>query len=112
MKFTKYIYIALLVIFSSSSYSASTGATGWREISEIGCHLGDGTCYVTLDIPVGPSNCNSSSIRWNKDHSDSGKETLSLLIAASAAGKKVNFYVSGNCYGNFPTFLYMSVKMK
>ena len=48
MKFTKYIYISLLIIFSSSSYSAPTGLTGWREISQIGCHLGDGTCYVTL----------------------------------------------------------------
>lgn len=64
----------------------------------------DGTCYVTLDIPVGPSNCHSSSIRWNKDHSDSGKETLSLLIAASAAGKRVNFYVSGTVMAIFPRF--------
>lgn len=102
----------LFVIFISPFSYSSTGSTGWREISEIGCHLNDGTCYVSLDINVGPSNCHGSSVRWNKEHSDSGKETLSLLMAASAAGKKVNFYISDSCYGAFPTFNYMSVKMK
>ncbi len=113
INFMRFIPILLSIFFSSSSYSASTGGTGWREISEIGCHLNDGTCYVTLDIPVGPSNCHNHSIRWNKNNSDSGKETLSLLMAASAAGKKVTFYVSDSCYdGYHPTFTYMIVKMK
>ncbi|HIF9111852.1 TPA: hypothetical protein ACX6SN_002058 [Photobacterium damselae] len=107
----KFVFMLLFIFLSPLSHAA-TGGTGWRDITEIGCHLNDGTCYVSLDIPVGPTNCHSNSVRWNKDHSDSGKETLSLLMAASAAGKKVNFHISDSCYGAFPTFNYMSVKMK
>lgn len=110
-KFIKYTLVIFSLFNIPFSYSA-TGDSGWRDISHIGCHLNDGTCYVSLDIDVGPAECSSNSIRWNKDNAASGKEIFSLLMAASAANKKVSFHISEQCYGNFPTFSYMSVLMK
>ena len=86
--------------------------TGKRNINDIGCHLNDGTCYVSITgDPVGPSSCHSRSVRWNKD-SHSGKETLSLLMTAFTAGKQAGFYISDSCYSrqpHFPTFRYINV---
>ncbi|GLQ75931.1 hypothetical protein [Vibrio penaeicida] len=100
----------LSVLLMTSHFA--TASSGWREITQLGCHLNDGTCYATLDTAVGPSKCRSTSIRWNKDNAASGKETLSLLMTASAAGKKVRFNVVEQCYGNYPTFNYIVVQMK
>ncbi|MBY3789041.1 MULTISPECIES: hypothetical protein [Photobacterium] len=110
-KYIKYTLVMFSLFNIPLSYSA-TGDSGWRDISQIGCHLNGGTCYVSLDINVGPAECSSNSIRWNKDSSTAGKEIFSLLMAASAANKKVSFQVSDQCYGNFPTFSYLSVLMK
>lgn len=102
----------ILLTLSILATSVNAQSTGPREIKQVGCHLNDSTCYVTLDKSVGPDSCNSTSIRWNKDHSDSGKETLSLIMAAAASGNKVSFEISDECYINqktFPTFYYINV---
>lgn len=82
-----------------------------KEIESIGCHLNDDTCYVIVNgDAVGPSECPSNSIRWKKDSSVSGKETLSLLTAAFMANKRVHFNITNTCIGKYPTFSYFSVK--
>ncbi|WP_155400613.1 hypothetical protein [Vibrio nigripulchritudo] len=105
------IQLTMISSMLLTSNVALAKGSGWRDIKQIGCHLNDGTCYATLDTTVGPAQCRSSSIRWNKDTAASGKETLSLLMTASTAGKKVSFNVVDTCYGNYPTFNYIVVQM-
>ncbi len=108
MKFGKHV-IGILLITLPSAVFADTNS-GSREIQQIGCHLNDGTCYVYIDgAAVGPSQCNNTSLRWNKDSANSGTEMLSLLMAAFAAGKKVNFRVVDTCYGSYPTFSFINI---
>ena len=96
------------VLFASTKVLAVN--TGPVEINSIGCHLNDGTCYVYITDSFGPESCHRNSIRWNKDTANSGKETLSMLLAAFAASKKVNFSVSDTtCYGSYPTFNFINV---
>ncbi|BCL73243.1 exported hypothetical protein [Vibrio nigripulchritudo MADA3029] len=106
------IQLTMISSMLLTSNVALAKSSGWRDIKEIGCHLNDGTCYANLDAAVGPAKCNSTSIRWNKDNAASGKETLSLLMTASAAGKKVRFNVVDTCYGIYPTFNYIVVQMQ
>ncbi|MGK3962892.1 hypothetical protein WMF38_01705 [Sorangium sp. So ce118] len=94
---------------------ASAEATGQRQILQIGCHLNDDICYVTISgSAAGPSRCRSTSIRWNSQSSTNGKNLLSLLTAAYLAGKKVNFAVSDSaCFSDqptYPTFDYANVE--
>ncbi len=93
---------------------ASAADTGPRDILDIGCHLFDNTCYVTVSgDAVGPASCRTNSIRWNSQSSPGGKNALSLLTAAFLAGKKVNFSVPDtSCYADQPfqpTFSYFAV---
>ena len=92
--------------------SASIGATGsgYRTIEGIGCHLNNNTCYVYISgDPVGPVNCRSTSIRRDKETTNSGKELYSTLLAAAMAEKRVGFNISNECYGSYPTFNYVDV---
>ena len=96
-------------LFTVSPIVAFSEATGPIEINSIGCHLDNSTCYVYVSDSYGPAECNSSSIRWSKDNTTSGKETLSLLMTAFAAGKMVNFNITDTCYNAYPTFNYINV---
>lgn len=73
--------------------------TGWRTIEKFGCHNADHTCYAYISgDPVGPEECNATSIRWNSEHDPNGKVTLTLLTSAFFAGKRVNFNLKSTCY--------------
>ncbi len=98
---------SILFLLSLSSFSQAA-TTGPRTIHAVGCHLHDNTCYVSVDKVVGSNECSSTSIRW-KSNDVNGKETLSLLMAASVAQKKVTFNLDGNCMGVFPKFNYIVV---
>lgn len=104
--FNKIIFLAILALFSGFSLGVGTGH---KVINSMGCHLNDGTCYIYIDEEVGPPSCHRNSIRWNKDKSSSGKETLAMLLAAFSAGKKVNLNIVGECYGAYPTFNYINI---
>ncbi|MFA0132072.1 hypothetical protein AB4440_07175 [Vibrio splendidus] len=104
MKMKKIVLLLLLPLGSL----AQAATTGPRTIHAVGCHLHDNTCYVSVDKVVGSNECSSTSIRW-KSNDVNGKETLSLLMAASVAQKKVTFNLDGNCMGVFPKFNYIVV---
>ena len=112
----KKILTAVFLLFSSSAFAAVE--SGYRNIEDIGCHLNDRICFATLSgIPVGPVGCSHVSIRWETRVSDigakNGNAILSMLMAAHAAGRQVNFGVSEACFGPqpaFPTFIYLRVK--
>ncbi|MBU1668731.1 hypothetical protein KKC13_09955 [bacterium] len=51
------------VIFSLiiGSILSMAESTGWRKISNFGCHLVDKTCYVNIEgSAVGPESCHGS----------------------------------------------------
>lgn len=100
------IFALVLGGLVATSHAGAKG-TGQRTINSIGCHVDDGTCYAYIGSAVGPAECQHESLRWNND-AVNGKATLSLLMAAFAAGHKVDFYISGCMYG-FPTFSYFNV---
>ncbi|WP_157945980.1 hypothetical protein [Vibrio gangliei] len=108
----KYMLVFTLIIFPITSFSQTT-LSGYRNIKLIGCHKGDNTCYVTIDgEKVGPTACQSDSLRWNTEKDANGKEIFSLLNAAFFSGKKVSFAVSDSCYlyqDAFPTFNYINI---
>ena len=102
--------IAIALFLFTISKNSIAESSGLREIERIGCHLSDSTCFVEISgNPVGPESCRSTSIRWNNDSAANGKEMLSLLMAAFAAGKQVNFNIVGSCYGTYPTFSYINI---
>jgi hypothetical protein len=92
-------------IFMSLPAGAVTGWTGFRSISDFGCHNTDGTCYLTIDGDEvsGGSNCTSRSIRWDSRNDPNGKTWLALLLTAKSLGTKVGFYV-GSCYAMQPVY--------
>ena len=101
------IYIlAFLLILPLTAYSGTY--SGPRKITQIGCHTNWEVCYVGFDGPsIGPTGCNSNSIRWLAISAVNGKNTLALLTSAYMAGKMVNFFVSDTCLAadlRFPTF--------
>ena len=102
-KFCALIWSALLI---SGGVTANTDS-GSRSLTHIGCHLSDGTCYVTISgNPVGPSACSHTSVRWHKE-SENSDRVFTLLTAAYMGNQKVNFRISDSCYEkqpNFPTF--------
>nr|VFK21079.1 MAG: hypothetical protein BECKLFY1418C_GA0070996_10852 [Candidatus Kentron sp. LFY] len=109
MKKATIIMIALLLpIAASAAYH-----TGVRNIVNMGCHNVDNTCYVTISgSSIGPSSCNSTSIRWNEKYDANGKSVLALLTAAFLAGKRASFAISDSCYqyqNNYPTFTYFFI---
>lgn len=97
-----------MLIFSPVALFAGT-AIEPVEIESIGCHLGNSTCYVYLADICGPTVCKLRSICWDKDNTVSGKEGLSLLMAAFSSSKKVVFSISYQCSEGYPTFNYINV---
>jgi hypothetical protein len=79
-------------------------------IDTMGCHLVNNTCYVYVDgAPVGPTECSSTSIRWDEQNSPGGKNALALITSAFMAGKRINFAISETCYGAYPRFSYFNI---
>ncbi len=107
--FKKYILIIstfLLSIVFFNSVAQAAGHTGSRKIVDMGCHLGDDTCYVTLDSNIAQGNCaatTAASVRWSSS-SVAGRNALTLLTAAYMSGKRVSFYITDACYSSQPSF--------
>lgn len=75
-------------------------STGFRSIVDIGCHEGNGTCFVTLDGSAfgGGENCRagaSTELRWDDADQANGKRTFAALYGAFLAGKQVNIEFAG-----------------
>lgn len=106
--------LSLIFVMCLPFYAnAQTGNSGAREITSIGCHKEDNTCFFQISgSPVGPSSCNETSVRFNSALDKNGENTLSLLTAAYFANKKVTLNIVDECYlyqQNFPTFNYFTI---
>jgi hypothetical protein len=104
------IALCSLVLMSNSVLSEASGP---RAIKSVGCHNFDNTCYMEISGEVvGPPECRSTSIRWNKKNDANGEAILTLVSAALFADKTVEFYLSSSCYvsqTNYPTISYLKV---
>ena len=78
------------------------------KIEQVGCHLSSDICYVYVDKIVGPSSCESNSVRWQRS-TEGSKEVLSLLTAAFVAKKLVVMRISDSCIGTYPTFSFVTL---
>lgn len=104
MKKIAFLFILFMGIIFLGSVQAASHVGG---IERVGCHVNSNMCFAYIDIPITSSCASNDSFRWDIT-SPNGSSTLSILLAAHAAGKKVEFYESG-CYMNFPSFAYLLV---
>lgn len=86
-----------------------SGDTGSISIQEIGCYLNKNACYVSLEDDYGPMACVERGLYWDYQNTGNGSEVLSIIISAYITDSKVNFYVSEECYEDYPTFNYVTL---
>ena len=99
--------IFFLIVVAEVSHAAEM--TGPRKILDIGCRNNNsGVCFITIEgASVGPSNCKSTSIRWDASNVSGGKNELTLLLAAYFSSKSVNLFIPDTCFNlepAYPTF--------
>lgn len=103
-----------ILLFIGSNGAISSETTGYRNITDMGCHNVDATCYISLDgnpVTGGGPSCVSNSLRWSTA-TVWGKNWLALIMSAKAQGKMITFFVS-SCYSSqaaYPTFDYGSIQ--
>ena len=108
--------IAVLTLaLSSVSVSVNAGENvGGRKIVDIGCHSGDGTCFVTLDgAPFGASlSCRTSAtneFRFDNGDTAIGRRTYASFLAAMLSGRTVSVYIDGCSSQGAPTLLWFHI---
>jgi hypothetical protein len=86
-----------------------------RHVVEIGCHAGDGTCFVTLSgAPFGANEgCSQGSafnqFRFDNADTPNGRRTYASLLTAFATGRKVSVYISGCSAQGVPSLGYFHI---
>lgn len=90
-----------------SGVSRAGQETGFRNITSVGCHRSDGTCFIIVDgsgFYGGGATCSEirNEVRFSTEDAN-GKRNYMTLLSAYMVGKKVSFYVNG-CYVNQPAF--------
>ena len=100
----------VVVLGTAGTASAQEGWTGPRQVTNVGCHLNDGTCWAKLTgATFGPAACDQfAEVRWNQLTTANGRAWLTLFTAAQATGTSVHVYVQG-CFASqpqYPTFIY------
>jgi len=101
----KQLRIILSLVFCiSMSLSITDAAAGEsvasRKVVGVGCHNGDGICFVTLDgSPFGASlGCAvgaSNDFRFDNGDTSIGKRAYASFLAAALAGKLVSVSLEG-----------------
>lgn len=100
------ILAATIAPRNAGSQTISTVAT----ITSIGCGMvgapgQPGTaCFIYINTTVGPTGCNSNSIRWDPNTSPNGQVALAQLTAAFLAGQQVVFVVQDTCWAEWPSY--------
>jgi hypothetical protein len=99
--------LLFIVSFGYCAPAESREDLGPRKIIEIGCHHGDGTCFVTLEgAPFGATlNCvYTPTTQFRFDNSDTpiGRRTYAAMLAAKMADKPVHVVVSGCSIQGWP----------
>jgi len=85
-----------------------------RKIVNVGCHTGDGTCFVELDgaafgaslnCPVKPTN----QFRFDNSDTAVGKRTFAAFMAAYLSGKHLAVHLEGCSAQGWPTVAWFYV---
>jgi hypothetical protein len=118
MKITSVQVTACTVVAATSLLAASAvhaaEEAAQRRITSIGCHHGDGTCFVSLDgAPFGGNEgCSAgggNQFRWDNADAANGRRTYASLLAAYLQGKRVTVSISGCSGQGVPTVLWYRV---
>lgn len=86
-----------------------------RQITNIGCHHGDGTCFVTLDgAPFGANEGCSQGPAHNQfrfDNADTphGRRTYASLLMAFTTGRRVSVAIYGCSTQGVPSLSYFQI---
>lgn len=109
----KVIFVSTLILpMTSISFAGETVSN--RKITDIGCHLTDGTCYVTLyGEPFGAyENCPSKITNVFRFNSTTvhGRRAYASFYGAFLAKKNVEVYIDGCYETGSPTITYYHVK--
>lgn len=108
MKLFKILLVGLCVgLFSEGAFAVDSGI---GQITNMGCHTGDETCFVSLNVPVfgAEFGCASTQARWPVNSYPNGKVALAQLTAAWLAGKRVGLNIVA-CYNGWPTFNWYNI---
>lgn len=101
-------FASALALFSSDSQAVAE--TGWRTVTDMGCHTVDYTCFVTLSgASFGPAGCTGNQMRWDSQTMPNAKNFLAQMTAAFLAGRQVNVAIGDSCYSAWPTPNYYHV---
>ncbi len=97
------------------TYSAIAGTSvGPVKIAKLGCHIDSDVCYVNIEgAAVGPSACQSASIRWDAKNDKNSEKAFSILLSAHMTNRSVNLYLKDSCFTlspNYPTFHFLNVE--
>ncbi|MBJ8442779.1 hypothetical protein [Acinetobacter bereziniae] len=107
----KIIFVTALFL-SSITYAGENVLN--RKILDIGCHMTDGTCYVTLTgEPFGAyENCPSKTTNTFRFNSSSihGRRAYASFYGAFLSKKIVDVYIDGCYETGSPTITYYHVK--
>lgn len=111
------IVFPLVVCFGLAIWGGSALAgesVGPRKIIDIGCHNGDGTCFVTLDgeafgSTLGCLNASGKEFRFDNGDTAVGRRSYASLLAAFLSGKSVSVYLDGCTAQGFSKLAYFHV---
>lgn len=103
---------AILVLAVSVAWAGED--LGTRKISNLGCHNGDGTCYVTLEgatfgSSLGCPNAPVPEFRFDNADTDAGKRSYATFLSAFLYGKPVVVHVDGCTQQGYPKLQYFRV---
>lgn len=102
----KSLLFAFAIFLFQNSASAQTTFTG--QISDIGCHHVNATCYATFrNVPIALPECaNKGELRWDNADSEDGRRTYSSLLSAFLTDTWLSVTVSGCTIQGYPAILY------
>jgi hypothetical protein len=85
-----------------------------RRITAMGCHHGNGVCYVSVDgAPFGGSEgCRSGAVnefRWDDADTPNGRRTYASMLAAFSQNKRVSVAIVGCSAQGVPSLSYYTV---
>jgi hypothetical protein len=98
-----------------SSLNAYAGEdSGVRKVVNVGCHTGDGTCFVGLDGPAFGASLNcptgaTNQFRFDNGDTAIGKRAFAAFMAAYLSGKHVTVHFEGCSAQGYPTLQWFYV---
>lgn len=95
-----------LILTGLNANAADVMFTG--NISDVGCHQVNGTCYLTLEnTSISLPECkNSGDLRWDNADTENGKRSYASMLAAFLTNTKVQVVVGGCTDQGFPALRY------